>query len=180
LFVVSVEALSDALSEWGDDEGALVVISHDKAFCEQVGFTHVLTIQEDGTLKLEQRNTNEGDWDSSKSTLQRTQQEGNNETTATATTAGADSDKGMDAMLRKQAYNAPKRIAQIESLIEKKEQKIAALDSEMLANGKDVGKLVDLTKEKEALEAEVMELMEEWGDLETLLAKVQAAGTTSK
>ena len=35
----SVEALSEALSGWGEDTGAIVVISHDKAFCEKVGFT---------------------------------------------------------------------------------------------------------------------------------------------
>jgi ATPase subunit of ABC transporter with duplicated ATPase domains len=174
--------LSEALSQWGDDEGALVVISHDKAFCEQVGFTHVLTIREDGTLKLEQRNTNENDWDSSKATFQRSKEEGQNDTTTTTTTTTTTvADKEMDAKLRKQAYNAPKRIAKIESLIEQKEDRIAALDNEMLSNGKDVGKLVDLTKQKEALAAEVVELMEEWSDLETILAKVDVAtGTVSR
>jgi ABC transport system ATP-binding/permease protein len=169
--------LSDALSEWGDDEGALVVISHDKGFCEQVGFTHVLTIRDDGTLKLEQRSTNGNDWDSSKSTFQRSQEE---EETTAKTAVTADSIKGLDANLRKQAYNAPKRITKIESLIEDKEVKIAALDLEMLSNGNDVGKLVDLSKEKEALEVEVNELMEEWSDLESLLAKVETAGTASR
>ena len=57
---------------------------------------------------------------------------------------------------------------------EDKEAAIALLEDEMLANGSDVGKLVDLTNEKEALEAQVMELMEEWEELETLLSRVAA------
>ena len=54
----------------------------------------------------------------------------------------------------------------------RKEETIAQLDEEMLANGSDVGKLVDLSKEKELLENEVMELMEEWEELETLVAEM--------
>jgi DNA repair exonuclease SbcCD ATPase subunit len=169
----SVEALSEALSEWGGEEGALVVISHDKAFCEQVGFTHVLTIQDDGTLKLEQRNTNENDWDTSKSTLQRSQQDSGSETNSLPAVQ-------VDEKMRKQAYNAPKRISKIESLVEQKEEKIATLEAEMLAIGNAVGKLVDLSKEKEALEAEVTKLMKEWEELETILAEVGAMGSLAR
>jgi hypothetical protein len=161
--------LSDALSDWGDEQGAIVVISHDKAFCEKVGFTHVATV-EDGGFKVEQRSARESDWDSSVSTLQPT----------SALTEGEEEDgdeddnpeKEVDAKVRKQAYNAPKRIAKIEDLVENKEAKIAKLDSEMLANGSDMGKLVDLNKEKEKLEEQVMELMEEWEELEEVLALV--------
>lgn len=188
LDVECVEALGEALSGWGgrgDDDsgggdGALVVISHDRAFCEQVGFTHVLTVQ-GGGLKLEQRNAQERDWDSSVATFQPSNDVGNGTpantpaTTTTATTSTSTSFLGpTDPKLRKQAFNAPKRIGRIEILVEQKEGQIAKLDDEMMANGNDVGKLVDLTKAKEALENEVMELMEEWEELETLLAQVEA------
>ncbi|OEU12139.1 P-loop containing nucleoside triphosphate hydrolase protein, partial [Fragilariopsis cylindrus CCMP1102] len=63
LDIECVEALSEVLSDWGDGKGAIVVISHDKAFCEQVGFTHILTITGDGQLQLEQRDANDNDWD---------------------------------------------------------------------------------------------------------------------
>ena len=165
----SVEALSEVLSDWGDDKGAIVVISHDKSFCEQVGFTHVLTITDEGGLRLEQRDANDGDWDSSVATFQKSGDGGG---------GGDDSpsvvDKELDAKKRKMAFNAPKRIAKIESLVEQKEERMAALDEEMLANGSDVGKLVDLSGEKEVLEEEVMELMEEWEELELLLAEMEA------
>lgn len=148
-----------------------MVISHDKAFCEQVGFTHVLTIQEDGTLKLEQRNTNEGDWDASKSTLQKSSLQPNDVDGANEAAPTVP----MDEKTRKLAYNAPKRISKIESLVEQKEDKIAQLEEKMLAIGNDVGKLVDLSKEKESLETDVAALMKEWEELEAILVKVEAA-----
>ena len=40
----------------------MVVISHDREFCEKVGFTHVGTVM-DGKLVLEQRSLRESDWD---------------------------------------------------------------------------------------------------------------------
>lgn len=170
----SVEALSEVLSEWGDGKGAIVVISHDKSFCEQVGFTHVLTITSEGTLRLEQRDANAGDWDSSIATFQKSsgENEANGSESSSVETVA---DKEAEAKRRKMAFNAPKRITKIEALVEQKEEKIATLDEEMLANGSDVGKLVDLSKEKEILEEEVMELMEEWEELETLLAEMEEA-----
>ena len=36
----------------------------------------------------------------------------------------------------------------------------------MMANGSDVGKLVELSKDKEALELKVLEYMDEWEELE--------------
>ena len=174
----SVEALSEVLSDWGEEKGAIVVISHDKAFCEQVGFTHVLTITGEGGLRLEQRDANSGDWDSSVATFQKS----NGETEAN----GAESSPTMapvykeaEAKRRKMAFNAPKRISKIESLVEQKEEKISVLDEEMLANGSDVGKLVDLSKEKEILEEEVMTLMEEWEELESLLAEMEESTVSS-
>ena len=170
----SVEALSEVLSDWGEGRGSIVVISHDKAFCEQVGFTHILTITGEGGLHLEQRDANESDWDSTVATFQKSMG-GEDEDDAAASGAGEATamDKELLAKRRKMAYNAPKRIEKIESLVEQKEEKMAALDDEMLANGSDVGKLVDLSKEKEGLEEEVMELMEEWEELETVIAEME-------
>eukprot|EP00536_Pseudo-nitzschia_multiseries_P013219 jgi/Psemu1/261223/estExt_Genewise1Plus.C_5480026 len=169
LDVECVEALSEVLSDWGDGKGSIVVISHDKAFCEQVGFTHVLTITDEGTLKLEQRDANDGDWDASVATFQKSGDASDSNDGEPVAVV----DKELDAKRRKMAFNAPKRIAKIESLVEQKEEKIAALDEEMMANGSDVGKLVDLTKERDVLEEQVLELMEEWEELETLMAEME-------
>ena len=175
----SVEALSEVLSDWGEGRGSIVVISHDKAFCEQVGFTHVLTITGEGGLHLEQRDANEDDWDSSVATFQKSMGGGDGDDDVASSVGAAAMDKELLAKRRKMAYNAPKRIEKIESLVEQKEETMAALDDEMLANGSDVGKLVDLSKEKEGLEEEVMTLMEEWEELETLLAEMEASAVSS-
>ena len=72
LDVECIEALGDALSKWGKIEGgsgsrtagdgAIVVVSHDRAFCETVGFTHVGTVQ-DNKLVIEERDLRDSDWE---------------------------------------------------------------------------------------------------------------------
>jgi len=62
LDVGCIAGLAKALSEWGGEDGGIVVISHDREFCDKVGFTHVGTVM-DGKLVLEQRSLRESDWD---------------------------------------------------------------------------------------------------------------------
>jgi ATP-binding cassette subfamily F protein 3 len=62
LDVGCINALAVALSNWGEKDGGIVVISHDREFCDQVGFTHVGTVM-NGSLKLEQRSLRESDWE---------------------------------------------------------------------------------------------------------------------
>ena len=62
LDVGCISGLAKALSGWGGQDGAIVVISHDRKFCEKVGFTHVGTVM-DGKLVLEQRSLRDSDWD---------------------------------------------------------------------------------------------------------------------
>ena len=175
-YFYSVEALSEALSGWGEDTGAIVVISHDKAFCEKVGFTHVATVT-DGGLKMEQRDTRESDWDSSSSSTQPTMA---SSTTVDNNNNNNNKGKGKPASIeedrrrKKQAYNAPKRIAKIEETVMKQEEKIAKIDNDMMVNGSDMNKLMELATQKDELEADVLELMEELEELEGLLVQVAA------
>jgi len=62
LDVGCIAGLAKALSGWGGKDGAIVVISHDRKFCEKVGFTHVGTVT-DGKLVLEQRPLRDSDWE---------------------------------------------------------------------------------------------------------------------
>jgi len=62
LDVGCIQGLANALSGWGGKDGAVVVISHDREFCEKVGFTHVGTVTKGG-LVLEQRSLRDGDWE---------------------------------------------------------------------------------------------------------------------
>jgi len=161
----SVEALSEALESFPEG-GAVVVISHDRSFCEKVGFTHVATVS-DGSIRLEQRNTIDSDWKVISTTLDASPNDSLDSNGEQQRTEEA------DPALRKKLFNAPKRIEKLESLMEKAEIDIAAFDEEMLQNGSDVGKLVELSQKKEALEEQVMEYMTEWEELETLLSQVQ-------
>jgi ABC transporter C-terminal domain len=156
--VDSVEALSEALSTWGVDDGAVVVISHDRAFCEKVGFTHVGTVV-DGKFKLEERSMRSDDWQVVITTMGDT---GSDKTEQTVE---------MGSTLRKKLFNAPKRIAKLEQLVGKAEEEISATEEEMLATGTDVGSLVALTKKKEKLEAQIVGHMKEWEELESFLAQ---------
>ncbi len=61
-------------------------------------------------------------------------------------------------------------MSKIEKLIEEAEARIAANDAVMYANGSDVGKLTDLAAKREAQENKGSELMEEWEELEQILA----------
>eukprot|EP00977_Amphora_coffeiformis_P014886 scaffold4242_cov175-Amphora_coffeaeformis.AAC.10 len=163
------EALSEAISEWGGDRGALVVVSHDRSFCQRIPFTHVATVQ-DGRLLLEERSIRESDWSSSDLSTQAWKSEKLNR--AEANSNSSVSTDGIDPALRKKAFNAPKRIEKLERLIEAAESKIAEIDDKMMAVGNDVGKLVDLNEEKEKIAKTVEEYMEEWEELEELLAQV--------
>lgn len=62
LDVGCIQGLANALANWGGKDGALVVISHDREFCEKVGFTHIGTVIHGG-LVLEQRPLQDSDWE---------------------------------------------------------------------------------------------------------------------
>jgi len=162
--------LSKALSSWGGKDGAIIVVSHDKSFCDSVGFNAVGTVS-NGKLVIEQRDLNESDW----------------KQYAMGSQGGATSNDTTDAPVereltpeekeelkkkRKQAFNAPKRIQKLEQMITKSELKMGELDEAMLQVGSDVEKLTDLSKDKGAEEAKVAEMMAEWEELEALLAEV--------
>lgn len=168
----SVHALGKALNEWGEDHGAVVVVSHDRNFCKLIDFSHVATVQ-DGTLTLEQRGARSSDWIQDGS-LQSTVASRSTETADAATTLNSNdiSPINKDPQLRRKAFNAPKRISKLEALIERTEGEVAELEQQMLENGTDVGLLVDLTKQKEVLQGRIDEYMDEWAQLEEILAQV--------
>ena len=66
---------------------------------------------------------------------------------------------------KKPVQGNDKAIAKAEREIAKLEAKIAALDAEAEANGSDYQKLMELSAEREGLENELMELYEQWEEL---------------
>mmetsp|Transcript_13338 Transcript_13338/g.19986 ORF Transcript_13338/g.19986 Transcript_13338/m.19986 type:complete len:719 (+) Transcript_13338:78-2234(+) len=168
LDVECIEALSVALSNWGGKDGAIIVVSHDKSFCDSVGFNTVGTVA-DGKLIIEERDLNANDW---KQYAMASQQIGVGDSSGTEVRELTPEEKEEEKKKRKRAFNAPKRIQKIEQIIEKNEQKIAEIDDEMMKVGNDVGKLTDMSQKREKLSAEVEELMEEWAELEVLVEEL--------
>ena len=66
---------------------------------------------------------------------------------------------------KKPVQGNDKAIAKAEREIAKLEARIAALDSEAEANGSDYQKLMELSAEREGLESELLELYEQWEEL---------------
>jgi ATPase subunit of ABC transporter with duplicated ATPase domains len=169
---ISIDALSRALSGWGRKDGAMVVVSHDRAFCEEVGFTHVGTVK-DGKLVVEQRGLRDSDWatyDMNGSAVGAACED--KEENAASVIEMTQEEK--DEMRRKEklAFNAPKRIKKLEGMIGKCEEKIAGIDDVMLSVGNDVGKLTDLSKQKQNEEEKVAQYTQEWEELEELLIEL--------
>ena len=166
LDIESVAAVGESLQSWDENKiGAVVVVSHDENLCGHIDFTHVATVSQ-GKFTVEQRSARPSDWivGSLSETAQATSAPTNEDSTLQA---------NIDPKIRKQAFNAPKRIAKLEKLIAEAEEKITSVEAEMLENGSDVGKLVDLTSVKEELEAKVLQYMDEWEELETILEQVK-------
>jgi len=66
LDVGTIAALRDALASWTAEDapggpGGVVVVSHDRAFCEALPVTHVATVA-DGVCVVEQRGLRDDDW----------------------------------------------------------------------------------------------------------------------
>jgi ABC transport system ATP-binding/permease protein len=121
---------------------------------------------------IEQRNALEKDWVVEGMSDGEIARENLNPTSKSSKTVGENS-RDVDASIRKRAYNAPKRLAKLEQMVASLEQQIATVDKEMIANGSDVGKLIELTKQKEKLESQVSIYMNEWVELEELLSLVE-------
>ncbi|KAK3240030.1 hypothetical protein CYMTET_50093 [Cymbomonas tetramitiformis] len=186
LDVETIQSLTEALRSF---PGAVVVISHDRAFCEALDPTHVITV-EDGALSWEQRGLREGDWKDDDLSAQ-----------AVKMLADIDSDKMTSALeaavrpgapeaavapappkpqtkeereaaraLQKKKNAAEKKMEKLEKEMETFEEKQEELEASMMANGNDSAKLGELQIEMDNIEAKLEEILENMDELEQLLA----------
>lgn len=170
LDVECIEALGDSLSKWGGQDGSVVVVSHDRSFCESVGFTHVGTVM-DGGLIIEERGLTARDW----ATYDISSSSGNGCGDFAPVSELSAEEKAEQEIKRKLAFNAPKRIKKIEQLIEKAEIKMTEIDTAMLQFGRDADKLMEMSEKKTKEEESVDKLMEEWESLEEVMAEMSDA-----
>ena len=170
----SIKALSSALSSWGGKDGTIVVVSHDRSFCDEVGFTHVGTV-DNGSITIEQRDLNDGDW---------SRYDINSKFSPTTSSSSEDGSsvqveltpeqKEEKKQRQKKAFNAPKRIKKLETMIETAEAKVVDIDEEMMKVGADLDSLTNLQGDKDVEEEKIAQMMEEWEELETLLVEVSS------
>ena len=144
-----------------------MVVSHDRGFCESICFTHVGTVM-NGSLVLEERELDERDWD--QYDIASLGESEGIEDKVVEKISPAEKEE-LDRK-RKLAFNAPKRIQKIEKLIEESELRIAEYDDEMMKCGNSMDALMDLTDKKAKEEDAVAALMEEWEELEGIVAEV--------
>jgi ABC-type multidrug transport system ATPase subunit len=166
----TLKVLTAALKKY---EGAVLVISHDQTFLEELEPTHVITVR-DGRVRMEERGLTTEDWNDPLDYKQETNQK--YVTAAKASEDGTTTSKaqqkpvaeGKDAM-RKKKLNAPKRIPKIEAEIKIQEAEQARIDEELINCGKDKVRIKDLTKARTLLQEKVDKL---YGELEELVELV--------
>lgn len=169
-------------------DGIVITVSHDRYFLDRV-VRRIFAFEGKGKLRQYEGGYTEY--------INRVREEGGLEDVATGSglggtgagkkAAGAEQTlAGTDTPGRKQdsratwkqekklkfSYKEEREYATIESDIEVLEKKLEELDMKMLEVASDFGKLNALTKEKEEVEAQLLEKMERWEYLEDLAEKI--------
>jgi len=170
LDVESISALLDALDAY---EGAVVVISHDRPFCEAVRCSHVAYVSS-GRITLDERSLRDSDFtvaDRGVANVAPTPVLAvEDRQVAVVDTVQAKVAPNLDRAQQKARGNAPKKIKTIEKKVAELEAQIRQIDAEMLQAGADASKTVDLLARKKEAERESEQLLSEWEQLEALLA----------
>ena len=173
---LDVECIASLLDAIGEYEGAVVVVSHDRAFCEAIDCTHVGYVA-GGEVKVEGRALSESDW----STEDTGVVNGAEDTAAAppepeavddAATASA---KQTVEDLKQRAGAAPSRIKRIMRDVDKLESEVAALDAQMQAAGSDAAACLDLSVTRDTKQAKCDKVMAEWSELEAIVEAYEAA-----
>eukprot|EP00457_Paulinella_chromatophora_P001142 gb/GEZN01001144.1/.p1 GENE.gb/GEZN01001144.1/~~gb/GEZN01001144.1/.p1 ORF type:complete len:977 (-),score=172.20 gb/GEZN01001144.1/:300-3230(-) len=158
---LAIQGLLIALQDY---PGAIIIVSHDRSFCEAVGATHVATVK-DGHMKIEARGLVDKDWQ-----IDSVEQGGNGpvcDIPATGITplATPTPPKGEKQKGQKPQKEIPKRIKKIESEVKKLEAELASIDEEMVQKSSDASTLMELTQKRDPLAARIASCYAEWEDL---------------
>mmetsp|Transcript_136006 Transcript_136006/g.235939 ORF Transcript_136006/g.235939 Transcript_136006/m.235939 type:complete len:865 (-) Transcript_136006:849-3443(-) len=187
LDIETVESLTDALKSF---KGAVVVVSHDRNFCESLGCTHVITV-EDGKAVMEERELTDADWledDMSAQAQECVEIDGEeicvdigpalakpNPPGLAAKPAhpGAEAPKPeLTGEQKKERINAERQMRKLENRFESLEKKLAPIQEEMAlpANASNLEKLLPLQQKVDKLEADMAAILEEMEELDQILA----------
>ena len=170
LDVDAIAALLDAIEGY---EGSIVVISHDRAFCEALRATHVGYVC-GGSCEIEERELRDSDFSEADRGV-RNLGVAAGEAAAGEIAAGmpgggaatgppppppispeeAKAQREAQRSAQKVAKSAPRKAERLEASIAEAEAALGELDAEMLRAGADVGRLGELAEERTAVQAKV-------------------------
>ena len=149
LDIVSREWMEDALSDY---EQTLLFVSHDRYFIEKFA-TRIWALADGRITDFRGGYSEFCQWRDRQEVFRQNER-------------AAQKKKEPKAEPKKKPVQGnDKAIAKAEREIAKLEAKIAALDAEAEANGSDYQKLMELSAEREGLENELLELYEQWEEL---------------
>lgn len=173
LDITTLAILEDYLDNY---EGIVITVSHDRYFLDRV-VRRIFAFEEGGQLRQY-----EGDYtDYRNKAIAEGRLTGSVDSTQTKPEVREASGEKTDAKSTwthekklKFTYKEQKEYETIEDDIAAMEERMEAIDDEMVKNAHDFVKLNELTKEKSALETSIEEKMERWAYLEELAAKIAA------
>ena len=173
LDITTLAILEDYLDNY---EGIVITVSHDRYFLGHV-VRRIFAFEEGGQL----RQYEGGYTDYRNKAIAEGRLTGSVDSTQTKPEVREASGEKTDAKSTwthekklKFTYKEQKEYETIEDDIAAMEERMEAIDDEMVKNAHDFVKLNELTKEKSALETSIEEKMERWAYLEELAAKIAA------
>ena len=173
LDITTLAILEDYLDNY---EGIVITVSHDR-YCLDRVVRRIFACEEGGQL----RQYEGGYTDYRNKAIAEGRLTGSSDNTQTKQEVREASGEKTDAKSTwthekklKFTYKEQKEYETIEDDIAAMEERMEAIDDEMVKNAHDFVKLNELTKEKSALETSIEEKMERWAYLEELAAKIAA------
>lgn len=149
LDIASREWMEDALSDY---EQTLLFVSHDRYFIEKFA-TRIWALADGRITDFRGGYSEFCQWRNRQEVFRQNER------------AAQKKKEPKAEQKKKPVQGNDKAIAKAEREIAKLEAKIAALDAEAEANGSDYQKLMELSAEREGLENELLELYEQWEEL---------------
>lgn len=149
LDIASREWMEDALSDY---EQTLLFVSHDRYFIEKLA-TRIWALADGRITDFRGGYSEFCQWRDRQEVFRQNER------------AAQKKKEPKAEQKKKPVQGNDKSIAKAEREIAKLEAKIAALDAEAEANGSDYQKLMELSAEREGLENELLELYEQWEEL---------------
>jgi ATP-binding cassette subfamily F protein 3 len=176
LDVDAIAALLDAIETY---EGAIVVISHDRPFCEAVRATHIGYVC-GGKCVVEERELRDADFSEEDRGVRNSFVANGDADVGSGpppppslSPAEAKARRAEERAAQKLENAAPKKLAKLEEKVTEAEAAMAELETEMVSAGADVGRVAELEQQRLALQEKADGWYTEMEEIETQRLKVE-------